>query len=115
QGFAAPSLRVFLDAALVAALVAATVWALVRRPALGFLGAWFFLILAPSSSFVPVATETMAEHRMYLPLIAVVVLAAVAAWAWLGRLSLVLCGRLPRFFWGGRGKRKGEKKTARRG
>src|ERR1019366_10113247 len=91
QGFAAPSLRVFLDAALVAALVAATVWALVRRPALGFLGAWFFLILAPSSSFVPVATETMAEHRMYLPLIAVVVLAAVAAWAWLGRLSLVLC------------------------
>src|SRR5581483_1087701 len=27
---------------------------------------------APSSSFVPVATEPMAEHRMYLPLAAVI-------------------------------------------
>ena len=28
----------------------------------------FFLLLAPSSSFVPVASQTMAEHRMYLAL-----------------------------------------------
>jgi len=51
-----------------------SVW---RWPALGFLGCWFFATLAPSSSFVPVATQTMAEHRMYLPLVAVV--AAVVA------------------------------------
>ncbi len=38
----------------------------------GFLGAWFFLILAPTT-LVPVATQTMAEHRMYLPLAAVAV------------------------------------------
>ena len=63
---------------LVLALLAATIWALVRRPILGFAGAWFFLILAPSSSFVPLVTQTMAEHRMYLPLAAVVVLLAVA-------------------------------------
>jgi len=37
----------------------------------GFLGAWFFAILAPTS-LVPVATQTIAEHRMYLPLAAVV-------------------------------------------
>ena len=33
----------------VGALLAATVWALVRRPAWGVVGAWFFLILAPWS------------------------------------------------------------------
>jgi len=55
----------------VAGLLAATVWAWKRRPAMGFLGAWFFLILAPTSSFVPVADVTV-EHRMYLPLAAVV-------------------------------------------
>ncbi len=50
-----------------------TIWALIRKPRCGFLGAWFFLILAPSSSVVPVVTQTMAEHRMYLPLAAVIV------------------------------------------
>ena len=59
-------------AAVIAALLAATLWALRRAPALGFLGAWFFLILAPTSSFVPIITEVAAERRMYLPLAAVV-------------------------------------------
>ena len=53
---------------LVLTLLAGAVVALVKTPRLGFLLAWFFLILAPSSSFVPIVTETMAEHRMYLPL-----------------------------------------------
>jgi Flp pilus assembly protein TadD len=57
-----------------ACLLCATAWALARRPSLGFLGAWFFVILAPTSSVVPVVTQTVAEHRMYLPLIAVVAL-----------------------------------------
>ncbi|HEY2252097.1 MAG TPA: tetratricopeptide repeat protein, partial [Planctomycetaceae bacterium] len=48
------------------------------RP-LGFLGACFFCILAPSSSIVPVVTQTGAEHRMYLPLAAVVALVVVVA------------------------------------
>ena len=52
-------------------LGAATVVALWRWPKVGFLGAWFFVILAPTSSIVPVATQTVAEHRMYLPLVAV--------------------------------------------
>lgn len=65
---------VFLQATTLAVLLGATVWALVRKPVVGFLGAWFFVILAPTSSVVPVVTQTVAEHRMYLPLIAVVAL-----------------------------------------
>ena len=64
-------------ALLVTALLAATIVALVRAPALGFLGAWFFMTLAPTSSVVPIATEVGAERRMYLPLLALIVLVAV--------------------------------------
>ena len=64
--------------AFVAALGVATLAALWRWPAVGFLGAWFFITLAPSSSIVPVATEVGAERRMYLPLMALAVLAALA-------------------------------------
>lgn len=55
----------------VAVLLAGTLWALVRYPRTGFAGACFFMILAPSSSFVPIVTEVAAERRMYLPLAAV--------------------------------------------
>ena len=63
----------------VMALLAATLLALVRVPALGFVGAWFFLGLAPASSVLPVATEVGAERRMYVPLMALAVLAVLAA------------------------------------
>jgi tetratricopeptide (TPR) repeat protein len=69
-------------ALLIAVLLVCTLVALVRWPAVGFLGAAFFLRLAPSSSVVPIATEVGAERRMYLPLAAMVVLAAVSG-AWL--------------------------------
>ncbi len=69
---------VWLQAVLIAGFVAATGLALLRRPRLGFLGAAFLLILAPSSSFVPVATQTVAEHRMYLPLAALAIGASLA-------------------------------------
>jgi tetratricopeptide (TPR) repeat protein len=80
-------------------LVVLTLWALVataKRPpigsdrtaqvvpvrALGFLGAWFFLVLAPSSSIYPL-NDIAFEHRMYLSLAAVMVLVTLAAhWAW---------------------------------
>jgi tetratricopeptide (TPR) repeat protein len=61
----------------VVALLTATIVALVRKPPLGFLGAWFFLTLAPTSSILPISTEVGAERRMYLPLMAVVVLVIV--------------------------------------
>lgn len=75
------------QAALLLILLAVVIWTLVRKPALGTLGAGFFLILAPSSSIVPVATQTIAEHRMYLPLAAVLLLFCAAARAALGFLS----------------------------
>jgi protein O-mannosyl-transferase len=66
------------QAALIVALGLATIVALIRWPMLGFLGAWFFITLAPTSSFVPIATEVGAERRMYLPLAALIVLFVIA-------------------------------------
>lgn len=68
---------VIVPAAIVVGLGLATLVALFSRPQLGFLGAWFFITLAPTSSFVPIATEVGAERRMYVPLAALVVLAVV--------------------------------------
>ena len=65
-------------ATLLLLLAGLTVWGLVRRRPLAFLGVWFFVILAPTSSFRPLAVEVVAERRMYLPLVAVVVLAVLA-------------------------------------
>jgi tetratricopeptide (TPR) repeat protein len=56
------------------------------KPWLGFLGAWFFLTLAPSSSVVPIVTEIAAEQRMYLPLMAIIALVVIGAWALLARV-----------------------------
>jgi tetratricopeptide (TPR) repeat protein len=58
-------------AIIVTLLVIATLAAYVRWPWAGYLGTWFFVILAPSSSVVPLVTQTVAEKRMYLPLAAV--------------------------------------------
>ncbi len=66
--------EVLPQAILLVALALGTIWACWRRPVLGFLGAWFFIILSPSSSVVPLVTQTIAEHRIYLPLAAVVLL-----------------------------------------
>lgn len=70
---------VVLPGALVVALLALTIVALVRWPRTGFLGAMFFLTLAPTSSLIPIASEVGAERRMYLPLAALSVLAVLAA------------------------------------
>jgi len=94
-------------ALLVGLLGLATAVALRRWPQVGFLGAWFFALLAPSSSVIPVTTELMAEHRMYLPLAAVLTGLVIAVYAagqklrrqgimspgtltWLGRLAVLL-------------------------
>jgi protein O-mannosyl-transferase len=66
--------EVWPQAILLVSLAGGTIWALVRRPVLGFIGAWWFVILSPSSSVVPLVTQTIAEHRVYLPLAAVIAL-----------------------------------------
>jgi Flp pilus assembly protein TadD len=71
-------------ALLIGALLGLTLWALRRRPGLGFCGASFFLILAPTSSFVPLR-DLAFEHRMYLPLAAIILLMVLGASAlWKG-------------------------------
>jgi tetratricopeptide (TPR) repeat protein len=74
-------------AVLLCAFGVATLVAWTKLPRFGwfaFLGSWFFLLLAPSSSVVPVASEVAAERRIYLALAAVLVLAVVTA-EWLRR------------------------------
>jgi tetratricopeptide (TPR) repeat protein len=60
-------------------LMLASAALLAIRPRLGFLTAWFFITLAPTSSVVPIVTEVGAERRMYLPLAGLVVLGVIAA------------------------------------
>ncbi len=57
---------------------AITAWGIYRRKPLAFLGAWFFGVLAVTSSFMPFA-DLLFEHRMYLPLAAVVVAVVLVA------------------------------------
>ncbi len=55
----------------------ATAFAWKRAAWVAFLGTWFFMLLAPSSSIVPIQTEIAAERRMYLALVPVLILAVV--------------------------------------
>ena len=55
--------------ALAAALLAVTAATLLRAPRVGWLAAWFVIVLAPSSSVVPLL-DTLFEHRLYLALAA---------------------------------------------
>jgi protein O-mannosyl-transferase len=73
---------VFLAALLILACIAA-----LRRHPAGFAAAWFFLILAPTSSILPIPTEVAAEHRMYLPLAAIVALGVTGIHALARRLG----------------------------
>jgi tetratricopeptide (TPR) repeat protein len=69
-------------------LLTATFVALRRLPAAGFAACWFFLILAPTSSIVPVVAQPMAENRLYLPLVGVAAFAVLGVFALVGRWSL---------------------------
>ncbi len=86
---------VWLQALLLIGLAVGTVTLFIGRavpPYLGgtiaFLGCCFFAILAPSSSLVPVGVQTVAEHRFYLPLAAVLVVACAAIYRVAGKSFL---------------------------
>jgi Flp pilus assembly protein TadD len=65
---------VWPEAVLILTLAALACWSRLKAPRIGFLALAFFLVLAPTSSVVPIATEVGAERRMYLPLMALTVL-----------------------------------------
>lgn len=65
--------RVVPEFGFLAGTVLLTVWLTIRAPRLGFIGGWFFLILAPTSSIFPIL-DVAFEHRMYLPLASLAVI-----------------------------------------
>jgi protein O-mannosyl-transferase len=71
--------QVWPQVLLVGALFLLSVVALRLRPRAGFAALCFFLILAPTSSIVPILTEVGAERRMYLPLMLLLALLVVGA------------------------------------
>ena len=78
--------EVIVPGLLVVMLGVVTLLALRRYRMLAFLGIWFFVTLAPTSSVVPIATEVGAERRMYLPLMALAVLGVLAGFRLLIRV-----------------------------
>lgn len=66
-------------------LLAASLWGVSRYPKASFLGCSFFLILAPTSSIVPIK-DLVFEHRMYLPLSIVIASVVMGAYQLLSRL-----------------------------
>jgi protein O-mannosyl-transferase len=73
-------------ALLLAGLLAVTLWGLVKNKAWGFAAACFFILLLPSSSIVP-SKDLAVEHRMYLPLAAVLTLVVAGGYAASGWLA----------------------------
>ena len=69
--------EVLLPLIVIGALVVIAAVLLVRRSYAGFLGAWCFITLSPTSSIVPIATEVGAERRMYLALAGLVTLSSL--------------------------------------
>ena len=93
---AVSAIEVLPQLLILTACVVATGVGVVRRSSWAFAGAWVFLILAPSSSVLPIVTEVAAEHRMYLPLAGIVSLAVVLGWGVLERLSVRMSAAVPR-------------------
>ena len=73
-------LDVAWQALLVIALLLCCGWGLVRYPRLAYPGVWFFVLLAPSSSVVPIVEEWAAERRVYLASAGPLILVLLAAY-----------------------------------
>jgi tetratricopeptide (TPR) repeat protein len=87
-----PNAAAALPAALlVVPLLGLTVVALLRWPAMGFFGFWFFSILAVTS-LVPGTVDMIVEHRMYVALAPLWILVAALLYQWRQRPALVVLG-----------------------
>ncbi len=69
------------------ALLAFTGWGLIRRSLWSVPFAMFFVVLAPTSSLLPLQHELAAERRMYIPLVALALFGVVAVYRLASRLS----------------------------
>ncbi|PQO30734.1 hypothetical protein C5Y96_14840 [Blastopirellula marina] len=71
---------------LVVAALGLTIWCIFRAPRWSFVGGSFFLILAPTSSILPIQ-DIVFEHRMYLPLASVLTLIVFGIYEGLRRME----------------------------
>ena len=78
-------LEIYGAGLVILALLAGSLQALRWRPRLALAGMAFFVVLAPTSSFMPIL-DLAVEHRMYLPLISVIVLAVLCLFVLVSRL-----------------------------
>ncbi|MEW4563232.1 tetratricopeptide repeat protein [Bremerella sp. JC770] len=62
-----------LPGMIILVLLGCTFWSMFKYPRWSFLGGWFFLVLAPTSSILPIK-DVAVEHRMYVPSAAVLAL-----------------------------------------
>jgi protein O-mannosyl-transferase len=81
---------IVLPALAIGGLLGLTVVGMWRRPELAFVGGWFFVLLAPTSSIVPIR-DLAFEHRMYLPSCALAVLTVLTLDGLLERLESRRC------------------------
>ncbi len=81
----------WFHALIVVALLSFTIWAIIQKKAYALLGALFFGVLAPTS-IVPGVRQTMAEHRMYLPLAAVIIGLVLVGYVQLKKNNLLKLG-----------------------
>jgi len=88
-------MEIWPPAILISLLVISTFWLWRRDPRWGFLGLFFWLTLGPTSSVVPLVTQTAAEHRMYLPLAGLIPIIVLGFY----RLSGILIERLRQWRW----------------
>lgn len=76
---------------LIAVVLAVAVFLLMRRNAVGFILLCFFIVLAPTHSFIPLSTQPMAEHRAYLGLACFSLLFVAGAYAVIGARAIYPC------------------------
>lgn len=65
---------------IIASIFVGSLLALRYQPWISLVFFFFFAVLSPSSSIIPIVTQTVAEHRMYLPLASLVILTVMAIW-----------------------------------
>jgi tetratricopeptide (TPR) repeat protein len=70
------AVSIAIPSLLIGLLLLASLWSCFRHSGWGFLGGAFFLILAPTSSVIPLG-DLAVEHRMYLPLAVLTTAAAI--------------------------------------
>ncbi len=94
QGTVVDPSVVVLEGLFMATLLGGTFWLFIKNKLSSIFGVWFFVNLAITSSFFPIA-DAMCEYRMYLPLGAVAAMVSVGLWKLVGEKKMssrmVLC------------------------